>query len=313
MSRLRHIAISLTATFVALGITFTLGACAGQGASSGKDADSAPASQVPADPLEGISADSRVVALSHTAADLWLGAGGQLAAVTDDALDVTGLPADTQSLGNLATLDGSVLVDAQPDLLIIADNRQLSAAQQTAVTGAGIPVLSLSVASLDDYDQALALLTGATGRDDLYEANVTNQRARIEDVVEHSYQENRGSFVLLRMASDGKLSAAGNDDFASSMLIELGLTNAREQGGTITTQDLAGMNPDWLFVAYGSSATEGQEYFASLQSDPAWQELEAVRAGKVVTLPPALFSYPPNARWLEAYSYLSQHLHGSLA
>ena len=50
--------------------------------------------------LEGISASSRVVALSRSVGELWLLAGGKLVGATDDALDLEGISQDTASIGS---------------------------------------------------------------------------------------------------------------------------------------------------------------------------------------------------------------------
>ena len=48
----------------------------------------------------------------------------------------------------------------------------------------------------------------------------------------------------------------------------------------------------------------------SLLADPVWSTLSAVRGGRVYQLPKDLFQYKPNARWDEAYAYLSSLLYG---
>ena len=54
----------------------------------------------------------------------------------------------------------------------------------------------------------------------------------------------------------------------------------------------------------------GVAYMESLLADPVWSTLSAVRGGRVYQLPKDLFQYKPNARWDEAYAYLSSLLYG---
>ena len=56
----------------------------------------------------------------------------------------------------------------------------------------------------------------------------------------------------------------------------------------------------------------GKSYMESLISDPVWQNLTAVKEGRVHQLPKELFQYKPNARWGEAYAYLIELLYGEI-
>ena len=46
-----------------------------------------------------------------------------------------------------------------------------------------------------------------------------------------------------------------------------------------------------------------------LQSNPAWQDLKAVKNDRYIVLPKELFHYKPNAKWGESYAYLARILY----
>ena len=162
----------------------------------------------------------------------------------------------------------------------------------------------------------LATFTGLTGRDDLYEQNVTSVRARIDDAVAHNAQDDRGTYVALRVSGDAS-EALKADNFACAIIDDMGLTNLADSSPALdepTAESIAAANPDWVFVIFhGDESAAQKAYEEAFVSDPAWQELEATKTGRVVSLPKRLFLYKPNARWAEAYMYVSQLLHGSLA
>ena len=96
--RTRHLAILLA---LVLGLLPCVGCSAPDAGSEGDAAQQTADASAETDPLEGIDADSRVVALSRSLGDLWLCAGGQLVGVTDDGLDLPEIGEDVQSIGSL--------------------------------------------------------------------------------------------------------------------------------------------------------------------------------------------------------------------
>lgn len=293
-------------------LALTLGACA-QGGAGGGDAAQVPEAAAVEDVLAGIDASARVVAVSRQAGELWCLAGGALVGVTDDA---QALQSDAASVGAVESPQVEDIVALEPDLVVVAADAPSYGEVATAMAEAGVPVLVCDVSSFEDYDALMAKLVQATGRDDLYEQNVTNVRAKIDDVLAHSAQEGRGSYVALCVSAD-ECGALAPNGFVCAMLDELGLTPAddgADAAGEASVQSVAAADPDWVFVVYEGDVSEAQGAFAeTFQNDEAWRELRAVKAEHVVVLPQDLFLHAPNARWAEAYAYLSQVLHGAWA
>lgn len=269
---------------------------------------------VPADPLEGIDAEARVVALTRPVGELWLLAGGQLVGTTDDALDLPGLKdQDVTSLGETDAADADDVLSCEPDLVLLPADLPALDRLSHALEKAKVPVLTVDVRSFDDYDAVMAQLTEATDHADLYEQNVERVRAQIEAVVSNSAQEGRGSFVALGVSAEGEETLAG-DSFVTGMLTDLGLSDAATTTGAMTLAQLCKVDPDWLFVVYQGDEAAAQTAFAKdFQAQEEWATLSAAQQGRVVMLPKALFSQVPNAKWGEAYAYLSQVLHGAWA
>ena len=101
------------------------------------------------------------------------------------------------------------------------------------------------------------------------------------------------------------------------MLDDLGLTNIANDDSSLddlSLEAIAKADPDWIFVIFKGEDKEARKAFEQGFSDnPVWGELTASKNGRVVMLPKDLFEYKPNARWGEAYAYLSQLLNESEA
>ena len=300
-------------------LALALGACmAGEKPADTAAPASVPASELvqktPEEVLAGLGADARVVALSRSTGELWMLAGGHLVGVTEDALN---LDTDAVAMGALEELELEQVLALDPDLVIADATVDIPQAIADGLAEAGVPVLAPQILSFDDYAAEMAQLTEATDRSDLYEQNVENVRSKIDDVLAHAAKPERGSYVVLGVGESESAALGADACVACGMLEELGLTSTGDQFAgleDVTLEQLREADPDWLFVLYEEDVSAGQKAFEErFESDDAWGDLAAVKAGHVVALPGELFAVAPNARWAEAYAYLSQVLHGAWA
>ena len=290
-----------------------LPACAGGGKPAPVADDTQVEEQVPTNPLDGITAESRVVAISRPAGELWLLSGGQLAGVTEDALELKDLPKDVTSVGDATQPDLDEVLALEPELVLILEDESSHKELEAGLMGAEVPVLAVDVDSFDEYATIMQALTTATGRADLYEKNVTDVQVRIDEVVAHNMLPDRGTYLAMSV-SPAKATALDSDNIACNILNDLGMTNLTEDGSAdeVSFEIIAQTNPDWIFVLYEGDQAEST-FENQFVSHPMWSQVEAVKQGHVVALPNNLFQFPPNTRWAEAYGYISQVLHGSWA
>ena len=75
---------------------------------------------------------------------------------------------------------------------------------------------------------------------------------------------------------------------------------------SLTLERILMDDPDYIFITtMGESYEQAMEALReSLTGNPAWASLTAVKEGRVIELPKALFQYKPNARWAQAYDLL---------
>ena len=94
------------------------------------------------------------------------------------------------------------------------------------------------------------------------------------------------------------------------MLAELDCRNIADGGAleSLSMEAILKEDPDHIFVVMQTA--DAQPILEStLLSDPAWQSLTAVQAGRYHVMDPALFNLKPNARWGEAYEILADILY----
>ena len=259
----------------------------------------------------GLTADSRVVALSRSLGELWLLAGGKLVGVTEDGLNLEGVTAETASVGRILAPSAEAIIALNPDLVLIAPDISAQRELQATLEAAGIRCQAVDINKFSDYATAMKQYTEATGRSDLYESKVAAVEKNIETIKAELPKEIHGKSFLVIRASAAKTRVLKSDHFVVAMLEDLGLTNAAPESllEQLSMEGMVEANPDYLFVVLQGDTAEAEAAFQELiAAQPAYQELKAVKTAQVYTLPKEFFQYKPNARWDEAYALLSEYL-----
>nr|WP_314981644.1 ABC transporter substrate-binding protein [uncultured Stomatobaculum sp.] len=259
----------------------------------------------------GLTADSRVVALSRSLGELWLLAGGKLVGVTEDGLNLEGVTAETASVGRILAPSAEAIIALNPDLVLIAPDISAQRELQATLEAAGIRCQAVDINKFSDYATAMKQYTEATGRSDLYESKVAAVEKNIETIKAELPKEIHGKSFLVIRASAAKTRVLKSDHFVVAMLEDLGLTNAAPESllEQLSMEGIVEANPDYLFVVLQGDTAEAEAAFQELiAAQPAYQELKAVKTAQVYTLPKEFFQYKPNARWDEAYALLSEYL-----
>ena len=262
-----------------------------------------------------------VAVLLSSLADLWITAGGSVEITVGESLE-RGFADGAAILvdeGAGKAIDLEALVAAKPDFVIYSAD--LSGQRECAdvLRAAGIPVAGFRVETFADYLRVLKICTDILGTPERYEQFGIRLEAEIRSVIESANaREEEPSILFVRAGSSAKVTKAktAENHFVCAMLKELGTFNIAEKAPVLldglSTEEILLSDPDFiLFTTMGDEAA-GQAYMESLLSDPVWQSLMAVREGRVYQLPKELFQYKPNARWGEAYRYLTELLYGDM-
>ena len=286
-----------------MAILVSLAGCGQQkAATAGTQADS----QIETEAVD-VPSGEKVVAVSKSIAQLWLLAGGQPAGVTEDALELEGLSPDAVSIGTISEPNLEAILALTPDLVMLADGIPSQETLQENLLVAGIDCQIIDIGSFEDYDVIMKELTGKTGRSDLYEENVSQVAARIQDVISQAKDLDPASYLALRVSAT-KNKALKNDNFACQIMNDLQMTNIAEDDSALddlSVEAVVAADPDYLFIIpQGSEDKAMDSYREAFESKPVWQDLTAVKEGRVFVLPKDLFQYKPNNLWDEAYAYI---------
>ena len=100
------------------------------------------------------------------------------------------------------------------------------------------------------------------------------------------------------------------------MLADLGCINIADQDQSLledlSMEAILAADPDKILIVLQGADPEPAkaQLEGEVLSNPAWQQLTAVREGRVYYMDKDLYHLKPNARWGEAYDHLVEILYG---
>ena len=258
--------------------------------------------------------EQRVIALSKSNAELWLLAGGTLVATSDDAMKLEGISEDTVSLGDMDHVSLEAIAALEPDLLILFSTDPAQKALGEAAEAVGLSVYYTNIDNFADYENVMLELTKKTGRDDLYQNNVSEVAEEIERIVGEIPADSEGGKYLLLHVSATKSKVEKDEYFACEIFNRLGLENIAADDSAfdeLSIEQIVATDPDYIFVVPRGDEEKALGSFDELfTSQPAWTGLSAVQKEHYYLLSKDLFGLKPNEQWAESYKEAYRILYG---
>lgn len=261
-----------------------------------------------------LSAEDRVAACHSSFADCWLLAGGTLVGVTDDAVKDHGLEVgDASIIGTAKTVYPEALVASGATVALLSADLTAHLELEETLKSLGITCAYFKVDTFSDYASVMRRFCDVTGRQDLYERHVSAVEEKIEAIRSRIPKEETRTVLLMRAYSSG-IKAKSDDNLAGLILKEFGFRNLADAHPSLledmSLEHIVSADPDYILVLTMGNEAAARKYLAeSLEQNPAFTSLEAVREGRYVVLPKELFHYKPNERWDESYEYLAKLLY----
>lgn len=100
------------------------------------------------------------------------------------------------------------------------------------------------------------------------------------------------------------------------MLKDLGCNNIADKNKSLlkefSMESIIQEDPDYIFVVPMGNSDElaDKNRKETVEKNPAWNGLRAVKNNHYIILPKEMFLYKPDAKWGESYEYLSNILSG---
>ena len=262
-----------------------------------------------------------VAVLFSSFAEMWRLAGGEVAVTVGESIE-RGFAAENAFLvdyGAGKSVNLELLFSLKPDLVICSADIEAQAEAGALLRSAGVPTACFRVDSFSDYLRVFGQMCAVTGNEEAYEqygASVANEIDALLASPEATAAEGaRILFVRAGSTASSTKAKTGADHFACEMLAELGCENIADASSQLSEglnmEYILTEDPDVIFFSLMGDADAALANVSDLLSQPAWQQLRAVKESRVHVLPKELFHFKPNARWAEAYAYLIDALNGA--
>lgn len=270
------------------------------------------------------AAPRRVAALTGSYADIWCTAGGRdtlVASASDAWTDFDlGLGEEVANIGGAMGVSVEELLAAAPDLVLASTNIPSNQEMLPALDAAGVDVAFFSVDTFEDYLRMLEICTGLTGSPEAYQTygeavaeEIEAARARAAAALEEQGPE---KVLYIRAAASVVKPKGSSGTVLGEMLADLGCINIADQDQSLledlSMEAILAADPDKILIVLQGADPEPAkaQLEGEVLSNPAWQQLTAVREGRVYYMDKDLYHLKPNARWGEAYDHLVEILYG---
>lgn len=270
------------------------------------------------------AAPRRVAALTGSYADIWCTAGGRdtlVASASDAWTDFDlGLGEEVANIGGAMGVSVEELLAAAPDLVLASTNIPSNQEMLSALEAAGVDVAFFSVDTFEDYLRMLEICTGLTGSPEAYQTygeavaeEIEAARARAAAALEEQGPE---KVLYIRAAASVVKPKGSSGTVLGEMLADLGCINIADQDQSLledlSMEAILAADPDKILIVLQGADPEPAkaQLEGEVLSNPAWQQLTAVREGRVYYMDKDLYHLKPNARWGEAYDHLVEILYG---
>lgn len=248
------------------------------------------------------AAPQRIVSLNPTTTELLfaLGAGKRIVGRTSwDLFPVEARNVPDMGPGLRPNMEA--VLGAHPDLVILYASNDNRASTQR-LRAAGINTLSFKIDSIAQFKRAAAIL-GMVLRDSVRAATVLDSVTRSLETVRTATASLTRPRVFWHVW-DAPPITIGAGSYMNELTQIAGATNVYgdlpDASPTVSIEDIVKRNPDFMLA--------GPEGAASMRRDARWQQVPAVRAGRILVLDTMLVARP-GVRLGEAAWSLARMLH----
>lgn len=233
-----------------------------------------------------------------------------------DAKGEESLPKEAESaesIGHMSNIDMEKLVSLQPDLVIaqVGIHEKL----MPVLEASKIPVLILEIKSYEDTIEKLKLMGQITGNAANAENAIKAMEKKVADIVDKLPKTSKKVVILYTTSQNVSvkldMSIAGNiakilklNNIASGLKAE----KTGGENATFSMEKIVESDPDVILITSMVTSKEMAEerIKKDLESNPAWNNLRAVKEKKMYHLPQNLFLTNPGENYPAAIEYMAK-------
>jgi iron complex transport system substrate-binding protein len=253
----------------------------------------------------------RIAALSNGDMDIIYALGGTLVGrPTSNGPSVVPEAEDVEQIGSTHELDLEKLTYVQPE--VVLGNSQMNIKDVPTVQGLGAQMVLTNAQSVDDIKAQITLFGEMLQNQEKAAEIVEMINQKVSEI--QSERTDKQVRVLLVYGAPGTYMAALPNSLSGNLLELAGGENiasdfpsleAYPQYAQLNTERVVEADPHLiLLMSHGNSEEVKAGFMKEMEQNAAWNQLEAVQAGRIDMLPSDLFGTNPGTRVTEALDVL---------
>jgi iron complex transport system substrate-binding protein len=223
--------------------------------------------------------------------------------------DVLAALEDVPDVASFTGVDREAVVGLEPDLVLAAGNNLTSPADIAALDELGYPVLVLYPESLDEVYANIGLVGEALDAQGPAAALVDGMRERVAAVEGAVAGADRPRTFYEVGLFEGAIYTAGTDSFLASLIEIVGGDPITGDATTtaIQLEELVSADPEVILL--GDAAYDASITAESVARRQGWDEMTAVREGRILPLPEDVLITRPGPRIVDGLEALARAIH----
>lgn len=220
---------------------------------------------------------------------------------------------DLPALGTVNNINTEELVSLSPDLVIGAPN--FHADLEGIMESSDIPFALLQMRSFDDVEEMATLMGEIIGKEDLANEKLAETEEQMQEVQDSLPNDESPSVVVLNV-TPGSISVQR----ANTTAIEIGdllhvdnigknmeANEDSQSSAPFSLETIAEQQPDYILLTIHGSQEAGMEHVEEeLESNPAWNSLNAVEEGNVHILPSEMYLSNPGFDYAATMEHMAE-------
>ena len=254
-----------------------------------------------------------VVATSVAVTEILDALGVKVSGVPSTSYELPESTKGATEVGNPMSPDLEIIKSLNPSLVVSVDT--LGSDYMNLFTENNIPSEFISLESLDGLKEAINTLGEKFDKNDEAKSLLNEIESKELEVKEKS-ESMENPEILLLFAAPGSTMIATSKSYVGSLVEIVGGKNIVEDSSTsfitYNKEDLAMLNPEKILVMVHAMPEETKAALEKeMLTDSAWQNINAVKEGKVTYLDSTYFGMSANLKVIEGLDLLSDIVHGN--
>ena len=263
-------------------------------------------------PAEAIKVVSATVSATNVLAEL----DAEVVGVPTTSQPLPAQYADLPEVGQAMSPDLEIVASLEPDLFVMDSNFQASV--EESLSQYGLNTFFFETGSYSDFTNSIKQLGVEINREDEAKKLVSGIEASVTKALEKKGDQSPTVAVIFGAGENFML--ATDTSYLGDLVKTLGATNitSKLEGDMssayvqFSLEQILAENPDYVLrFAHGNIEETAKMFDAAFDSNEAYQQLDAVKSGKVYDLDPTIFNVSANLEITTAIETLGEILYGN--